>query len=119
MGSRNTTSSSRGRRPAPTSWGWSGTWISVEAGYFGETFGRPFDEPLPWFDKGTEPNAHMWATAEESREEIVGVYHRVERGTGHGRESLRPRSCPMLALRRRPGGWILVKSMARTDTSGT
>jgi len=50
---------------------------SVEAGYFGETFGRPFPEPLPWLDEGAEPNADMWATAEESREQIVGLYHRV------------------------------------------
>ena len=50
---------------------------SVEAGYFGETFGRPFGERLPWFEDGAEPNADMWATAEESRELIVGLYHRV------------------------------------------
>lgn len=50
---------------------------SVEAGYFGETFGRPFPGPLPWFDEGAEPNADMWATAEESREMIVGLYRRV------------------------------------------
>ena len=50
---------------------------SVEAGYFGETFDRPFQEPLPWFDDDAEPNADMWATAEESREQIVGLYHRV------------------------------------------
>jgi uncharacterized damage-inducible protein DinB len=50
---------------------------SVEAGYFGETFGRPFDEPLPWLEDDTEPNADMWATAEESREYILGLYHRV------------------------------------------
>jgi uncharacterized damage-inducible protein DinB len=50
---------------------------SVEAGYFGATFGRPFAEPLPWFDEDAEPNADMWATAEESREQIVGLYHRV------------------------------------------
>jgi uncharacterized damage-inducible protein DinB len=50
---------------------------SVEAGYFGETFGRPFDEPLPWFDDDAEPNADMWATAEESREQIIELYHRV------------------------------------------
>jgi len=48
---------------------------SVEAGYFGATFGRPFDEPLPWFEDGAEPNADMWATADESREQIVGLYH--------------------------------------------
>jgi Protein of unknown function (DUF664) len=48
---------------------------SVEVGYFGETFGRPFDEALPWFEEGAEPNADMWATADESREQIVGFYH--------------------------------------------
>src|SRR5262245_58791650 len=50
---------------------------SVEAGYFGETFGRPFQEPLPWFDEGAEPNADLWATAEESREQLVGLYRHV------------------------------------------
>ena len=50
---------------------------SVELGYLGETFGRPFDDPLPWFDDDAEPNADMWATADESREQIVGLYHRV------------------------------------------
>jgi hypothetical protein len=50
---------------------------SVEAGYFGETFGRPFDERLPWYEDGAEPNADMWATSEESREQMVGLYHRV------------------------------------------
>ncbi|HEU4426014.1 MAG TPA: DinB family protein [Pilimelia sp.] len=50
---------------------------SVEAGYFGETFGRPFAEPLPWLDDDAEPNADMWATAEEPRDQIVGLYHRV------------------------------------------
>ena len=50
---------------------------SVEAGYFGDTFGRRFDEPLPWLDADAEPNADMWATAEETREQIVELYHRV------------------------------------------
>ena len=50
---------------------------SVEAGYLGATFGRPFPESLPWLDDDAEPNADMWATAEESREQIVGLYHRV------------------------------------------
>lgn len=50
---------------------------SVEFGYFGDTFGRPPDEPLPWFDEDAEPNADMWATAEESRGDIVGLYHRA------------------------------------------
>jgi uncharacterized damage-inducible protein DinB len=50
---------------------------SVEAGYFGATFGRPFGEPLPWLDEDAEPNADMWATAEESRDDIVAFYRRV------------------------------------------
>lgn len=49
---------------------------SVELGYFGETFGRRFEETLPWFDEGAEPNADMWATAGESRQQIVDLYHR-------------------------------------------
>ncbi|MDN5749477.1 MAG: DinB family protein [Pseudonocardia sp.] len=50
---------------------------SVELGYFGATFGRPSDEPLPWFDERAEPNAGMWATAHESRQQIVGRYYRA------------------------------------------
>ncbi|CAN5578748.1 DinB family protein [soil metagenome] len=50
---------------------------SVEAGYFGECFGRPFGEPMPWTDDDAEPNADMWATAHETREYVLGVYQRV------------------------------------------
>jgi uncharacterized damage-inducible protein DinB len=50
----------------------------VELGYFGETFGRPAEEPYPWLDDDAEPNADMWATADESREEIVELYRRVQ-----------------------------------------
>jgi len=47
----------------------------VEIGYFGDTFGRPFDGPLPWSEVDEpEPNADFWATPDESRDEIVGLY---------------------------------------------
>ncbi|NBE92664.1 DinB family protein [Nonomuraea sp. KC401] len=49
----------------------------TEAGYLGDVFDRPFPEPLPWMTEDAEPNADMWATAAESRENIVGLYHRV------------------------------------------
>jgi uncharacterized damage-inducible protein DinB len=49
----------------------------VEAGYFGETFGRPFPEHLPWWDDDAEPNADSFATADESRADIVDCYQRV------------------------------------------
>jgi hypothetical protein len=48
----------------------------LEAVYFGDTFGRPFGESLPWLDDA-EPNADMWATADESRERIVELYRRA------------------------------------------
>lgn len=47
---------------------------SVEIGYFGETFGRPWPKPMPWFDDDAELNADMWATADESREQIEQFY---------------------------------------------
>ncbi len=49
----------------------------VELGYFGYTFGRPFDALPPWLEDGAEPNADMWVTPSESREEIVGLYRRA------------------------------------------
>jgi uncharacterized damage-inducible protein DinB len=49
----------------------------AEGAYFGATFGRPFDEPLAWDDDGAEENADMWATADESREQIVALYRRT------------------------------------------
>jgi len=50
---------------------------SVEIGYFGEVFGRRPDERLPWLEEDAEPNSDMWATPDETREQIVGLYRRV------------------------------------------
>lgn len=50
---------------------------SVEAGYFGDCFGRPFEEDMPWAEEDAEPNADMWATPDQSREFIVDFYQRV------------------------------------------
>jgi hypothetical protein len=49
----------------------------VEVGYFGDTFGRPFPEPLPFSFDDTEPNVDMWARPDETRDDIVGLYRRV------------------------------------------
>lgn len=49
----------------------------VEYGYFGIVFGRPPDEELPWMEDDAEQNADMWATAEESREQIIDLYRRA------------------------------------------
>jgi len=50
---------------------------SVELGYFGECFGRPHGETLPWLDDDAEANADMWARPDETRDEIVGLYRRA------------------------------------------
>ena len=50
---------------------------SVETGYFGDVFGRPFPETLPWTADDAEPNADMWATADEPRDYVVDLYRRV------------------------------------------
>ncbi len=50
------------------------TW---EARYLGEVFDRPFPELLPRWDVEDERLADMWATAAESRGEVVDRYRRV------------------------------------------
>jgi len=49
----------------------------VEAEYFGSVFDRPFPETLSWLAPEAEPNADMWATPEETREDIMCLYRRV------------------------------------------
>jgi uncharacterized damage-inducible protein DinB len=50
---------------------------SMEFGYFGGVFGRPSGEPLPWIQHGSEINADMWATADQSREWVADFYRRA------------------------------------------
>ncbi|MGI8680164.1 MAG: DinB family protein [Jatrophihabitans sp.] len=50
---------------------------SVEAGYFGATFGRPFGEPMPWFDDDAETDADLWATPDETSDDIIAFYRRA------------------------------------------
>ncbi|MEV6493818.1 DinB family protein, partial [Actinoplanes sp. NPDC051633] len=46
-----------------------------EARYLGEIFGRPFPEPLPrWQDSD---GSDLWATEDETREQIIGFYRRA------------------------------------------
>jgi Protein of unknown function (DUF664) len=48
---------------------------AVELGYFGDTFGRPADDEVPWDE--ADPNSDMFATPEESRASITGLYRRA------------------------------------------
>jgi Protein of unknown function (DUF664) len=48
---------------------------AVELGYFGDTFGRPSADPLPWDE--SDPMSDMFAFPEESRESLTGLYRRA------------------------------------------
>lgn len=50
---------------------------SVDVGYFGACFGRPFAGPLPWFDDDAEPNADFWVPAGVTRAEVLGLAERA------------------------------------------
>lgn len=51
---------------------------AVEVGYVTGVFGRPEPE-LPWFADDAEVNADMWATARETREEVLALADLAER----------------------------------------
>jgi hypothetical protein len=91
----------------------------AEAVYFGTTFGRrPVDAPPLWIAGDAEPNADMWATSDETREQIVGHYRRI---WAHADETIE--SLPLDAVGRVPWGprsevtlhRTLVHMIAETD----
>jgi uncharacterized damage-inducible protein DinB len=47
---------------------------SVELGYFGEVFGRPGGRHLAWDADDADPDADLWATPDETREDIVELH---------------------------------------------
>jgi uncharacterized damage-inducible protein DinB len=47
---------------------------SVELGYFSETFGRPSGRDLPWLADDAEADADMWATADETRAQVIELH---------------------------------------------
>lgn len=50
--------------------------IEVEASYLGHCVGRPAPITLPWVEDGSIwDGADMWATPDESRDYILGLYH--------------------------------------------
>ena len=49
---------------------------AMEYGYLGLVFDRPGEE-LPWMGRDAEPDADMWATADETVDGIVRLYRRA------------------------------------------
>ncbi|WP_199424922.1 DinB family protein [Actinotalea solisilvae] len=47
---------------------------SVQLGYLTDVFGRPSGRELPWDAEDAEPDADLWVTAEESREDVLELH---------------------------------------------
>jgi hypothetical protein len=61
--------------------------VGVTLGYFGDCVGRPSGIDLPWDNEESyAQNGDMWATADESREELLDLYARA---WAHADESVR------------------------------
>jgi glucose-6-phosphate dehydrogenase assembly protein OpcA len=52
---------------------------SVEVEYLGEVFGRPSGIALPWTADDAEPDADMWAPADQPIAEVVALHHACAR----------------------------------------
>lgn len=81
----------------------SATW---EARYFGEVFGRPFPEPLPRWDDETARGTDLGATADETREHIIGFYQRASQHSDAtiGKLAIGARPRAVVAAPRAAGG---------------
>lgn len=93
---------------------------SMADGYFGDVFGRPSGEPLPWLDDDAEPNADLWATATESRTEVLALWDRCLAHADATIEALEldsPGEVPWWSEGRREVtlGQILVHMLAETN----
>lgn len=48
---------------------------SVQLGYLTDVFDRPTGVVLPWLAEGAAPDADLWVTPEESRDDVVALHH--------------------------------------------
>ena len=60
----------------------------MEAWYLGDCFDRPFLPHLPWWDDDAAENADLWATADESRDDILATYQAATAHADHTIEAL-------------------------------
>jgi uncharacterized damage-inducible protein DinB len=47
---------------------------AVQSGYFGETFGRPFPDPLPFDEE--DPQADLWVRPDETSASVIAFYRK-------------------------------------------
>ncbi|MER7836942.1 DinB family protein [Streptomyces sp. NPDC096040] len=83
----------------------------AEAWYLGATFGRPFAATALWITGDSEPNADLWARADETREEMAGLYRRA---CAHADETID--ALPLDAVGHLPGANAKAISLHRVLT---
>lgn len=62
----------------------------IELGYLGECVGRPSPVQVPWDDESIWEGADMWATAEETRANLISLYRAAWRHSDESIERLGP-----------------------------
>ncbi|MFF1877414.1 DinB family protein [Leifsonia sp. NPDC058230] len=90
---------------------------SVQLGYFGETFGRPTAVEMPWLADDADVNADMWATPDETSQQIFEFW---QYSAEHSDETIRmldldsPGSVPWWPQERRAVtlGLVLTRMLA-------
>ena len=92
----------------------------VELGYLGECVGRPAPVRLPWVDDGSIwGGADMWATAQESRDDLIALYRTAWRHSGESIDRLGPAAPAVVSWwpedrRHTTLGSLLVRVVAET-----
>ena len=91
----------------------------IELGYLGDCVGRPSPVRLPWVeDESVWDNADMWATADQSKDYLVGLYRKAWQPRRVGRRTRAGRPGRGLLVARGPAGddvgSLLVRVVAET-----
>ena len=92
----------------------------IELGYLGDPVGRPSPVRLPWIEDGSIwDSADMWATAEQTREDIVALYRATWQHSDESIDQLgldAPAQVPWWPEERRTTtlGSLLVRVLAET-----
>ena len=92
----------------------------IELGYLGASVGRPSPVLLPWEDDGSVwESADMWATADQSRDYLLGLYRRAWQHSDESLDSLpldAPASVPWWPAERRSTtfGHLVARVLAET-----
>jgi uncharacterized protein DUF664 len=94
--------------------------VGMESSYLGACVGHPFPVALPWVEDGSVwESADMWATPDQSREYLVGLYRRAWQHSDESMASVSldaPAHVPWWSVRHRDTtfGHLVARVLAET-----